>query len=60
MRREVRTAKGQLMEARHSLEERAQDGVETVTERVRERPFASLGVAAGVGLVIGLLLKARR
>lgn len=60
VRREVRSAKEQLVDARHSLEERAQGSIETVTENVRERPFASIGLAAGVGLVIGLLLSARR
>ena len=49
VRREVRSAKGQLNDVRHSIEERAQNSIENVTGQVRERPLAALGVAAGTG-----------
>lgn len=60
VRREVRSAKEQLSDVRHSIEERAQNGIDTVSGQVRERPLAALGIAAGAGLTAGLLLKLRR
>lgn len=60
VRREVRSAKDQLTDVRHSIQERAQNSVENVAGQVRERPLAALGVAAGAGIAIGLMLKLRR
>ena len=34
----------------------AQDQLETATEYVRDNPFAAIGIAAGVGFLLGLLL----
>ena len=53
--------------ARDSLETAAQaaeDGLETVhgfiVKHARERPMTTIGVAAGIGLLLGLLLSGRR
>ena len=42
------------------LLESAQDQLEDVTELVREQPFAALGIAAGVGFLLGYLLMPSR
>ncbi len=34
----------------------AQDQLETATEYVRDNPFTAIGIAAGVGFLLGLLL----
>ena len=34
----------------------AQDQLEGVTSMIRERPFAAIGIAAGLGFLLGLLL----
>jgi ElaB/YqjD/DUF883 family membrane-anchored ribosome-binding protein len=45
---------------RDRAESSARDTVERMQEQVRERPGVALGAAAGAGLLIGLLLAARR
>jgi len=36
--------------------ERLEGAGEEVEDRVRKHPFAALGIAAGVGLIVGILL----
>jgi len=48
-------AKGMAAEAGRQFNE----GMDKTTEYVKERPMQSLGIAAGVGLVLGLLLGRR-
>jgi ElaB/YqjD/DUF883 family membrane-anchored ribosome-binding protein len=43
-------------EALRGARERLELAGEDIEERVRKHPLAALGVAAGVGLIIGLLL----
>lgn len=38
------------------LQEKAKAGVQTADEAVRQHPYQSLGIAAGVGLLLGFLL----
>jgi ElaB/YqjD/DUF883 family membrane-anchored ribosome-binding protein len=42
-----------------SVEQRATHAYGAVKERVQERPTMALGVAAGVGILIGLMLARR-
>ena len=42
------------------LKDKAQAGAEAVDESVREHPYTSIGVAFGIGLVIGVLVSRRR
>ena len=42
------------------LKEKAKAGAEAVDESVREHPYTSIGVAFGIGLVIGVLVARRR
>jgi ElaB/YqjD/DUF883 family membrane-anchored ribosome-binding protein len=39
------------------LEEKTREGAQATDKLIREHPYASLGVAFGVGIVIGFLLK---
>lgn len=43
-------------ETRIKLEERARAGVKATDRLVREHPYESIGVAFGIGLLIGVLL----
>lgn len=54
-RAEVKHAGKRLNTMRADMRDRAQHGVDSITERVRERPGAAMGVSLGVGLLIGLL-----
>ena len=42
-------------ETRHKLEERAVAGAKEADRLVREYPYQSLGIAFGIGLLIGVL-----
>jgi ElaB/YqjD/DUF883 family membrane-anchored ribosome-binding protein len=39
---------------------RAQDAADIIDPFVQERPYAALAIAAGIGLVVGLLMGGRR
>jgi ElaB/YqjD/DUF883 family membrane-anchored ribosome-binding protein len=49
-----------LRERAAALRERAGQALEQGRERVRESPVASLAIAAGVGVIVGLLIGRRR
>ncbi len=60
---EVGPAKAKLRAAMDALREKAQlggeqlrDGVERTKEMIADNPLAAVGIAAGVGLVVGLLI----
>ncbi len=59
-RDEVKHTGVRLQKLRGSMKQRASEGATFLTERVRERPGASVGIAVGAGLLLGLLLSARR
>jgi ElaB/YqjD/DUF883 family membrane-anchored ribosome-binding protein len=70
-RSEVKTARKRFDVMRHDLRSRASNGVEYIrdragtgveyaTDQVRTHPGAAIGISLGAGLVIGLLLSARR
>jgi ElaB/YqjD/DUF883 family membrane-anchored ribosome-binding protein len=48
-----------VLERAHHLRERAGAALESGRERVRENPIRSLAIAAGVGVLIGILLSRR-
>jgi ElaB/YqjD/DUF883 family membrane-anchored ribosome-binding protein len=54
---EVKARAGSLSRAAQETTSRA---VEATRSQVRERPAAAMGVAAGAGLLLGLLLASRR
>ena len=43
-------------ETRRKLQERASAGVKAADETIREHPYESIGVAFGVGMLLGVLL----
>lgn len=53
------TARKRLQSASRSVQQGAVDVVETVDDQVHKNPWTAVGVAAGVGLVIGILLSRR-
>ena len=46
-------------ETRRRLEARAREGMKATDRVVREHPYQSIGVAFGVGLLIGVLINRR-
>lgn len=50
----LRTAKDSLREGTEALRVRANDAATTADSYVRERPWAAIGIAAAVGVVVGL------
>lgn len=55
----LRQARERLTEMQGDALEQAQAAAQTAEEYVRKNPWQALGVAAAVGLVIGLLLRSR-
>jgi ElaB/YqjD/DUF883 family membrane-anchored ribosome-binding protein len=49
-----------LQKMRGSMSTRASESVAYVGDKVREHPGASVGIAAGAGLLLGLILTGRR
>jgi ElaB/YqjD/DUF883 family membrane-anchored ribosome-binding protein len=43
-----------------TVKSKAESANDTVVEFIRKRPYTSLGIAAGIGLAAGLLLRRRR
>lgn len=55
----LRQARVRLTEVEEEAMRRAREVAEATDEYVRENPWQSVGIAAGVGLVLGLLLARR-
>jgi ElaB/YqjD/DUF883 family membrane-anchored ribosome-binding protein len=52
-------AKSRLLEAERAARRHGEDAVIATEEYVRRNPWQSVGIAAGVGLVLGVLLARR-
>jgi ElaB/YqjD/DUF883 family membrane-anchored ribosome-binding protein len=59
-RAEVTNAGKRIQGAGGELRTRASASAEMVADRVREHPGAAIGISVGAGVLIGLLLSARR
>lgn len=55
----LRQAKVRLVEVEEEALRRAREVAEATEEYVRDNPWQSLGIAAGVGLVLGILITRR-
>jgi ElaB/YqjD/DUF883 family membrane-anchored ribosome-binding protein len=55
----LQAARARLTEIEDEALKRAREVAEATDEYVRENPWQSVGIAAGVGLLIGLLLSRR-
>lgn len=53
------TAKVKLTEAERALLEKSKEAAKAADEYVRENPWQAVGVAAAVGLVLGVLISRR-
>jgi ElaB/YqjD/DUF883 family membrane-anchored ribosome-binding protein len=49
--------KQSLADAEKVLLERSKEAVDIADDYVRENPWSAIGIAAGIGLVLGLLLR---
>lgn len=52
-------ARERLDEVKDSAIEQARDAISSGDEYVRKNPWQAVGIAAGIGIVIGLLLRRR-
>jgi ElaB/YqjD/DUF883 family membrane-anchored ribosome-binding protein len=59
LERSVSIAKAELASAERALLERARETARHTDEYVHDHPWTAVGVAAGVGLLVGLLLARR-
>ena len=55
----LRTARSRLQQAGGDLEAQAQDAMRELDEQVHANPWATAGIAAGIGLLVGLLIGRR-
>jgi ElaB/YqjD/DUF883 family membrane-anchored ribosome-binding protein len=55
----IHQAKVKLADAEVVVRERAQQAARDTEEYVRDNPWRAIGVAAGIGLVLGLILSRR-
>lgn len=55
----LRQAKARLTQAEEEALKRARELADATEEYVRDNPWQSVGIAAGIGLVLGLLISRR-
>ena len=51
--------KDKLVDAEHALVEKTKEAARATDEYVHDNPWRAVGIAAGVGLIIGLLISRR-
>ena len=59
LRARLSTALDSAKETGHRLQEKAVAGAKAADKTIREHPYESMGVAFGVGLLIGVLVSRR-
>ena len=55
----LRAARVRLQQAGQAMEANAREAAEKIDGAVRENPWSAVGIAAGVGVIIGILLARR-
>jgi ElaB/YqjD/DUF883 family membrane-anchored ribosome-binding protein len=55
----LRAARNRMQIAGKAVQETATETVQTVDEQVHKNPWTAVGIAAGVGLVLGIVLGRR-
>ena len=55
----LRTARNRLQEMGDNAQTQAREAAREVEQQVRENPWTAVGIAAGVGLVLGILIGRR-
>ncbi len=53
-------AKERLVAAEHAVVEKTKEAARATDEYVHENPWKSVGIAAGVGLIVGMLISRNR
>ena len=56
----IKSGKYKLEDIQRVLSKKGKEAADATDQFVRENPWAALGIAAGVGCVIGLLLSPRK
>lgn len=59
IRESLQHAKARLLEAERAAVRHGEEAVAATEARIRDNPWQSVGIAAGIGLVIGVLLARR-
>jgi len=59
IRSSLDAAKARVMAAEHAAVQRGEDALHATEDYAKRNPWQAMGVAAGVGLVIGVLLARR-
>jgi ElaB/YqjD/DUF883 family membrane-anchored ribosome-binding protein len=55
----LRTARNRMQIAGKAVQESATEAVQTIDDQVQKNPWTAVGIAAGVGLVLGIILGRR-
>ena len=55
----LRAARQRMLDAGHAIQEGARTTAQNVDDHVHKNPWASVGVAAGIGLLVGILIGRR-
>ena len=59
LQQSLQTAKANLVKAEEAIALRAKEAARATDDYVRQHPWESIGVGAGIGFLIGLLLSRR-
>jgi ElaB/YqjD/DUF883 family membrane-anchored ribosome-binding protein len=59
IRESLEAAKARVRAAEHAAQQHAADAVHATEDYAKRNPWQAMGIAAGVGLVIGVLLARR-
>jgi ElaB/YqjD/DUF883 family membrane-anchored ribosome-binding protein len=59
IRESLETAKSRLLEVERAARRQGEDAVIATEDYVKRNPWQAVGIAAGVGLVVGVLLARR-
>ena len=55
----LRTARERLQSAGYAVESRARESAQEVNDQVHKHPWTTAGIAAGIGLLVGILIGRR-
>jgi ElaB/YqjD/DUF883 family membrane-anchored ribosome-binding protein len=59
IRESLQAAKARVRAAEHAVHQQASDAVHATEDYAKRNPWQAMGIAAGVGLVVGVLLGRR-
>ncbi len=59
LREKIKLAQDKLLDAEHALTRKVKEVAKSTDDYVHENPWQSIGIAAGVGVLVGLLIGRR-